>query len=390
MVMMTGGRKMNSTIKRKFMMTLIATLALMLCLLFSVNATTLSAQTQTISESSYSTFAMESGAQTRTDDKKAIRFITKISQEQLDALTESNQVKVVTMITPARYLERKGINDSNGFVKGADVKMEEVVFSVGNGNLKSNANADGNYYFYACLFDIQDKNITQDFAARSYLVINEEVVAYTAYNNEDNRSIYEVALAMKDEFIGDTEVYDNLNALCSGKYSEEYTVTVNGVDGKKVDITATYGQPLYSFETEIATALNKDGAYYYDGTVVKTDDAEFGVSTGIVENGLTVNAGMEQITFAADGIDLTVTGVTNGFYSKSKVVKIPETFDGKTVKSISQDAFTSSVTEIHIPETVSLSANAINGVYPKIVKGDLTFTYTGPLSLREVRWTAHA
>jgi len=367
---------MDSTIKRRLIISLIATLTLMLCLLFSVNATASNAEIMpVVSKESYSTFEMESGAQTRTDDKKAIRFITKISQEQLDTLTETHQVKVVTMITPARYLERKGINNDSGFVKGADVAMEEVVFSEGNKNLKANAKADGNYYFYACLFGVQDKNVTQDFAARSYLVIDGVTVAHTDYESEDNRSIYEVANALKEEFLSDPEVYSNLNALSSGKFAESYTVAVKGLDGKTANITATYGQPLYSFENEIASALNIDGVCYYDGTASKDGDTEFSVSTAIVESGLTVNAGMETITFDADGDNLTVTGVTDGFYNKSKIVKIPATFDGKTVKSVSANAFTSNVTEIHIPETVSLSANAISGVSPKIVKGDLTFTY---------------
>ena len=363
---------MNLSAKRKSIVALIVLLIVMLCMSAAVSGTNFGLANEVISDS-YASFQMEEGAQTRVDDKKAIRFVTKISQSELDALVANHTVEVVTMITPARYLDRVGLNSSEGFVKDCSVKKEEIVFSQANGNLTANLKG-GYYYFNACLFGVLDNNITQDFAARSYLLIDGDLAGYIAYSAEkNNRSIYEVALNTKTGYAVDTDAYKNLDAISSGVYAEEYDITVNGIDGKTLELTATYGQPLYAFTEQFEQNFNNEGAYYWTGEIV--GENEFTESTPITQNGMEVNAKFISLTFVEDGDGYAVVGASRGFYDMTSTVKIPETFNGKPVKAIYADAFTSDVKEIHIPEGVIINANAFNGVYPTIIIGENTFTY---------------
>ena len=178
---------MDLATKKKSIFTLAILLAIMICLSLITSGVGLN-QAYAGSTGSYATFEMLEGAQTRVDDTRAIRFVTKMSAAEYDALAAEGKVEVVTMITPARYLDRVGKNNADDFVKGCDVRKEEIIFSSDYNNLPT-AKADGFYYFNACIFGVLDTNITQKFAARSYLLLDGELLTHTEYDKENNRSI---------------------------------------------------------------------------------------------------------------------------------------------------------------------------------------------------------
>lgn len=193
----------------------------------------------------YATFTMVNGAQVRTDEQRAIRFTSKIEIGDLDSLTGT--VKVVTMITPLRYLKSAQLNSEDGFVKGAEVDMKSVEFSEAKENLRSAT--DGTYYYFnACLYGVQEHNVPYPFAARSYIEQDGEVLGYTSYSEVNNaRSIYECAKGIIDRIEDETEL-QNISALCKdytvNVFSDQFAdlsviQTVNSSNGKPVDKSIT-------------------------------------------------------------------------------------------------------------------------------------------------------
>lgn len=206
---------MTSTIKKY----LIIALSVLFALTMFVFAGSMAGDTIAKADTTtYATFTMNDGAQVRTDGQRAIRFTSKIEIGDLDSLTGT--VKVVTMITPLRYLKSAQLNSEDGFVKGAKVDMKSVEFSEAKGNLRSAT--DGTYYYFnACLYGVQEHNVPYPFAARSYIEQDGEVLGYTTYSEVNNaRSIYECAKGIIDRIEDETEL-ENISALC-----KDYTVNV--------------------------------------------------------------------------------------------------------------------------------------------------------------------
>lgn len=183
---------MISAIKKKIVFAL-------LCCAFIVTSTIgiFSIVSNNIYADSADVFAMVTGAETRTDDQKVLRFTTKLKKTELDNLSKDGKtVKVVTLITPTRYLTDNNISDADFTKEKLDelsVKYHSVVFSAENENLTNNA--DGDYYkFQACEYGILEQNISRAFSARSYLEVDGAITQYTDYSAENNsRAIYNVA-----------------------------------------------------------------------------------------------------------------------------------------------------------------------------------------------------
>lgn len=234
---------MTSTIKKY----LIMALSVLFALTIFVFAGSVAGDTVAKADTTYATFTMENGAQVRTDNQRAIRFVSKIDIDDLDSLTGT--VKVVTMITPLRYLKSANLNSEAGFVKDAEVNMKLIEFSAAKGNLTSVS--DGTYYYFrACLYGIQEHNVPYAFAARSYIEQDGTVLGYTPYSETNNaRSIYECAKSTIENglYEGDVE-FDNLSALCKdytvNVFSDQFAdlseiQTTNSSNGKPVDKSIT-------------------------------------------------------------------------------------------------------------------------------------------------------
>ena len=212
-------------------------------------------------------FAMEEGASVRLDDKKALRFTTKVLKSELEAVIVAEgeeNVRVVTMIAYASAAEQAEM-----FEKGT-VFTADVVFSAGNGNLYG-VEAGENYEYRACLYDLEDKNVAKAFAARSYIEANGEVLAYTAFDAEKNaRSAYEVAKAAiaDDAYVveGDEEL--TKKQLANLEYlSADFTLTVKADGYETQEIAVKRGESLAEHLTEYYEAIGANG------TCEKIDEA---------------------------------------------------------------------------------------------------------------------
>ena len=133
-------------------------------------------------------FEMQQGASVRTDDKKALRFTTVIDKADLNSIIENNagkEVAVVTMITPTNVLGETALSNENFLAETSFNQVEKIAFNgnrltyvQGKWNAETNrydtiVNGETNaeydkYLFNACLYDMQDANLTYDFSARSY------------------------------------------------------------------------------------------------------------------------------------------------------------------------------------------------------------------------------
>lgn len=220
-----------------------------------INAYVASAQ----EEYSVESFAMENGASVRMDDKKALRFTSTVSKAEFDPIVVAageENVKVVTMIT---YTD--ALAEVQDFVKDS-VFTANVVYSIANNNLYG---VDGgkNYVYNACLFGLEDKNIARCFSARSYIEVNGEIVAYTAYSEEYNsRSAYDVAKAAiedKGYMVEDDEALTNANLANLQYLASDFTVTISAQGYNDVQITLKRGEAVANYLTDYYEQIGVDG-----------------------------------------------------------------------------------------------------------------------------------
>ena len=222
---------------------------------FQINAYAASAQ----EEYSVESFAMENGASVRMDDKKALRFTSAVNKAEFDAIVAAageENVKVVTMITYTDALA--AVAD---FVKDS-VFTANVVYSVANNNLYGVDDSE-NYVYNACLFDLEDKNISKYFSARSYIEVNGEIIAYTAYSEENNsRSAYDVAKAAIEDKVyvveGD-EALTNANLINLQYLASDFTVTISAQGYDDTQITLKRGEAVADYLADYYEQIGVDG-----------------------------------------------------------------------------------------------------------------------------------
>ena len=245
------------TIKTKKFRIIVGAVAMALAC--GVGAGTITANADTPALQDYASFAMLDGASVRVKkDEKAIRFTTRISKSDLHSAVgiEANDdavainaklatAKIVTMITPTRYLDAENLTDFDATTDIAkqlvEIRANKYVKNAENiYETDSNVNKDDYYYFNACLYNVEEWNISRKFSAKSYLSIEtsvdgeieETIVDYTDFDYEKNsRDIWDIANQAKQNstLYPDTEEtdepYDYLAAL-----SKSYTVTVDGAE----------------------------------------------------------------------------------------------------------------------------------------------------------------
>lgn len=380
---------MNSNIKRVLvaLLTTITAICLMMFTAMNFGGNVFADQTYIPVEFTSTTefdFAMQDGASVKVagfkNDKveveRALRFTTKLNKNNLP---EGEGVRVVTIITLTDLLKEAGLNDSKFTVenlKGLNVKYSSVIFSSENGNLTS-VEKDGYYVYNACLYNIQDKNYTKEFSARSYVTNSEgQITQYTTYtyNPEtlDNAgALWEVANAHKENIVDDEENTafgpnaDMTEKAYVSSLCQTYTVTAKGFDNATSDFTVKHGQTIkdvIDYDT-LKTALNVAGCAYVNGTITEGDD-----SVEITKN-TAITLGMNALRIR----ERTTDGVPNGTYEVAKgtltvedttVIKVPSTYNGKNVVEVSTDGFKNAtwVKKVILPDTItSTGTGAFSG-----------------------------
>lgn len=322
-------------------------------------------------ESSYD-FKMINGASVRTDGEVALRFVTRLKRSDLETVlskksVEQSDVKIVTMITPADYLEAKGLTeftrenvyypddenkDAVNDVLAQNVEMTADKFVTKAENIHesdSSVNTDDYYYYNAVLYNVSEKNIAREFAARSYLEVNGEILCYTAFDLQNNsRSVWAVAdAAIKDpnrDFDENSDAYKNVAALCK---TSEITVKSNlavkvGSDTYEKDdyfaaqtFTVKRGQNL----TSVLKEIQHEG-YAYSPKLYDAEGSEID-ATKIVEKDATItakftNAVVFELNTQEDGYTIVSHGNVASYTAK---IKIPAEFNGKPVTAIAGNAF---------------------------------------------------
>ena len=295
------------------------------------------------------TFAMNDGAEVRTD-VVAIRFTSSMNKSELDALiAEGKEVKIFTVITPTRYLNSKSVNDSANFTKAkldeAGVSYVSVEFSRQKENLTALTDESGeNYVYRACLYNVQEHNISKAFSARSYLEIDGEIVQYTDYSEAANsRSVYYVAQVAKDN--GNTD--EAVAALCAN-----FTVTVNSEYAGTKEITVKRGERLSEYaENENVRALTIENLAYLKGYTLGENAYD---ANSCITKDITLTAQYAAVRFGIDGNNAYVSGCDGDYKNYSDAIVIPSVYAGKPVTFVRNGAFAENynIKRVILPESV--------------------------------------
>lgn len=294
-------------------------------------------------ETTVSTFEMTYGASIRTDDKRALRFSSNIKVAELDALIAAGKdVKVVTMIAPTDYLDEGETFDANTVWEEGE-KAETITFNKAMAVKASWDEAKGkwiesetgsDYVFHACLWDIEDRNLTREFSARSYITVNNEIVTYTDYDKTENsRDIWTIASQAVNDYAKDSDEYKNIAALC-GEYSVSVT---NEFTGETETITVKRGVKIAD-DDEYAkiAAITEDVEYqaYFEGLVTAEGAyADSGVTSDLT---LTAKYGALAFELNEDGETYSVAKGTLSAGHTDTVV-IPDTYKGKNVTALAAE-----------------------------------------------------
>ncbi|MBE7084016.1 MAG: hypothetical protein E7373_05410 [Clostridiales bacterium] len=306
--------------------------------------------------------SMEKGLSVRTEDPIGIRFRTYVNKAYVDA--NQNDIEIVVMITPTRNIGDKTFEADFG--GDNDKIVKKIVFSKENGNL-----VDGilnneeykvpcdetNYWYHACIVDLDDKNIARDFSARSY-VLYKGVLVENSYTNIAQGNAWNSAKEyLEDDTVIKTETdIANAQALCASNIA-----TITGFDGETYPVTVKRGQTVaQALEgVDLAKELNVDGAAYYKGivedtNVTLTEDATF-----------TAKMNALQFTKMSNGngyavIDTTITA------EDTSVIKVPNKYNGESVTTVGRKAFATErvgypgeylpntdITKVYLPESVT-------------------------------------
>ena len=339
---------MIKAIKNKKLVGILSAATIALVCGISATATTITANASVDYD-----FTMVKGAYVRSNGDAAIRFTSKINKAQLNELVGGVEnlanAKIVTLITPTRYLDEKGITtfDSTTEILMEPVEMPADEFVVNSANIRDpEETAPENYYYYnAVLYNIQEANISRKFSARSYLEVNGEIIDYTPFSYEDNsRSAWEVARAALDDEnngLSDTEE-TAIGTLCA-----TYTVTIDDTP-----FIVKRGERLAWYEDTIKATLGGEDTTaltynYYRGLQGHDNTQSITADT-------TLTATYDVVQFSLNSDNTTYSVAQGSVLNKGAEIVIPETFNGQKVTSVAANAFVNNqdITKIVLPNNV--------------------------------------
>ena len=325
---------------------------------------TASAETQNtvnaVTVADKTTFSLVDGASVRYDaaalgeNQAAIRFTTRVEKSVVD---NNDNVQIVTMITPSRYLDE---TLQNGFDNDdlTNDQVETIVMDVAN---KASADLENDpttydsseyYYYNAAIYNVKEANLSRAFSARSYLTIDGAVQYYSEFDFEKNsRSVWQVANTVKEkcEEAGDTtsEEYVNVSKLCA-----EYKITA----GEETLLTVKRGARLAWHESELNAAI--EGLTVEDTTNLTYSWVN--ELTGLPEETASINADVNAtvsynvLQMVANGTAYAVS--TGHTLADGVTVTVPATFNNLPVNKVADKAFekNTAITKVILPDSVTV------------------------------------
>ena len=340
-----GGITMILRVKKLLMVLLASVLALSMGVAIAMNMPTVRAEGDVALS-----ISMEDGLSVRTKDPIGIRFRTYVNKDYVDA--NQDNIEIVVMITPTRNLSGKTF-DAN-----FDGENKKIVFSKAIGNLVDNGDYEvpgdeTNYWYHACITNLQEQNIARDFSAISY-VLYDGVLLENSYTEIAQGNAWNSAKAyLEDDTVVKTETdIANAQALCASNVA-----TIKGFDNETFEVTVKRGQTVaQALEgVDLAEELNVEGAAYYkgiveDANVTLTENTEF-------------TAKMNALAFAHSGDRWNAGenyGVAIGTLTAedTTVIKVPETYNGKPVTCTQRYAFRhcTFIEKVYLPKKLTTLA----------------------------------
>ena len=319
-----------------------------------------------------STFKMDNGARVRLDNKKALGFVTRISKAEFDAIIDAegaDNVSVVMMITPADYLmdensqpiaftKENFVNDGP-LAEGEEIKAVTVKFNTANNNLYGNENgkqavSGDDYLFRGCVYNIPDRNLTREFAARTYIEVKGQPIAYSQVENTNAEyksgvaaDIAEIALDNNDWVVDYDETSEqsqankaNLTYLCQ-KFTVDFAETEYNTPAYQLIVRR--GEKLSKYYDEILENVYSENFAYYSGD---TSIDETQIITENLQGVVPYFNAPRFVGLDSEGNETTVenaivsyqvsAGTANRFVNITNKLVIPGTFKGKSVTAVEQ------------------------------------------------------
>lgn len=328
-------------------------------------AATVSAGTSSVgfADGNLTTFKVIEGTQVKIDFehdnvKNAIRFVTEISKDELEDLSDNlDNVTVTTIIVRTDRLVDNDINNAVGFtVESLDKHSntfgyKTVTFSNAKGNLTTNTVTDNGeitaYRFNACLYNLTDENYMKGFSARSYITTGEDSTPiYTTYTyDEAVASDYDSLWNIADRAV--TANTDGEGNLIGSDISDDQLatlkgfcpkLTVNAFDDNVFTVKVVPDTTIESYKEEITQNATEAGTAYWkkdnsllEGAITDTVTSETATA------GKTISLNMATYLFKANDEAETSYMVATAaplleYFDGTFIV--PATYNGKPVTRI--------------------------------------------------------
>ncbi|MBQ8657660.1 MAG: leucine-rich repeat protein [Clostridia bacterium] len=304
------------------------------------------------------TFSMLDGASVRIDDdaidenKAAIRFTTRVKRSEID---NNENVQIVTMITPSRYLDatlQSGFDNDDL----TEDKVESIVIDVANkasAALENDAAYDSsNYYYYnAAIYNVKEANLSRAFSARSYLTIDGEVKYYSAFDfGKNSASVWQVAADEKALLEETADEYANVSALC-----QTYEIKA----GDTTLLTVKRGERLAWHESELNEAIEELKTPVEDAANLTYTWAH--EVAGLPEATASINADVNAtvtynvLKMEANGADAYAVS-TGHTLAEGTELTVPATFNNLPVNKVADKAFqkNTAIKKVILPDSVYL------------------------------------
>lgn len=370
------------------------------------------------------------------DVKNAIRFVTEISKDELESLSDSlDNVTVTTIIVRTDRLVDNNINTADDFTVASLDKYSSsfgyktVVFSNEKGNLTTNTvTEDGKvtaYRFNACLYNLTDENYMKGFSARSYITTGDDSAPiYTPYEYNDTVATdYDSLWNIADRAVtANTDSEGNLATGSQLEFEQLATLkgfcpklTVNAFDDNVFTVKVVPDTKIEAYKDEITKNATEEGTAYWkkdnsltEGSITDTVTSE----TATAGKAITLNMATYQFKAndEAENSYMVATAAPLLDYFGGTFI-VPATYNGKPVtriagnqegantystgafhgKSECNPLFKTKMKKVVLPESVTeIGSNAFSNanyletiIMPSVTTiGDNAFCYCN--SLKEV------
>ncbi len=261
-----------------------------ICLIFAgANMVKADAQTS-LAPVTLEATTMNETAEIRLTAPTGIRFTTNVAESDLAKFANTEDIKVVTMITPARYLTAAGLSFEE-FTKDCGVTMKELTFNYSD--LPEAVN--GIITVKSVLLEVQEHNIAEPFVARTYITDGASI----GYAGAQAKSIYDVAsavLAAEDYEADDLETLNRYTKSTVADAENIDSAIAEATNGKVISLDKMVA---YGTITVPATAENLiiDGKGATVANIIVAGGTNVIIqNVALTESGITVNSEVVGLT----------------------------------------------------------------------------------------------